>query len=387
MSEAASDPKPARKASYAAATVTVLSVLVFVGFTLVGVAETVDRWPDRASMSQVEVVELCLWPIMGLAAGGLLLAAAALLRLLVDVHAELARLERFQYETRSGTVTAEAPMATSASDGGGPGGSAQWHELLLLLRDLRDNSLLSDEERREKKGRVAQDEIHNARIALRTLLSEGRFGQARELAENLHRMHPDEDEAASLLDEVERSRQRRESTDIGECAKQVADLINISAWDRARQLAEQLQQRHPEAIEARQLTARIERDYEVVQREQRQRMYAEIQRYTTRRRWEEARAAARTFMERFPHSEESKMLAAELPTLNANAEIGVRQEMESEIMDLATHGRYMEAVDLAKSVIAQFPESPQAAVLRAQLGRLEELANDPSAPPARVRID
>lgn len=81
------------------------------------------------------------------------------------------------------------------------------------------------------------------------------------------------------------------------------------------------------------------------------------------------------------------MLAAELPTLNANAEIGVRQEMESEIMELATHGRYMEAVDLAKSVIAQFPESPQAAVLRAQLGRLEELANDPSAPPARVRID
>lgn len=384
MSEAASHPKPVRKSSPTAATVTALSALVFVGFVLVGAAKTAERWPDRASLSLAEIAELCLWPIMGLAAGGVLLAASALLRLAVGVRAGLERLERFQYEIQSSTAP---PATTTEGDGGGPGGSAQWHELLLLLRDLRDNSLLSDEERREKKGRVTQDEIHNARIALRTLLSEDEFGQARELAENLHRTHPDEDDAASLLDEVERARQRREATDIGECAKQVDDLINISAWDRARQLAEQLQQRHPEAIEARQLSARIERDYEVVQREQRQRMYAEIQRYTTRRRWAEARAAARTFIERFPNCDESKLLAAELPTLNSNAEIGVRQRMEAEIMDLATHGRYMEAVDLARSVIEQFPGSPQAEVLRAQLGRLEELANDPNAPPARVRID
>jgi len=132
---------------------------------------------------------------------------------------------------------------------------------------------------------------------------------------------------------------------------------------------------------------RIEREFQVFQQEQRQRMYAEIQRYTSRRRWVEALAAARTFIERFPQSPESEMLQVEIPTLRDNAEIAMRQDMEAEIMDLATHGRYMEAAALARKVIKQFPKSPQAEVLHGQLERLDQLANDPDAPPARVRID
>ena len=56
-------------------------------------------------------------------------------------------------------------------------------------------------------------------------------------------------------------------------------------------------------------------------------------------------------------------------------------------MGLAKHGRYIDATALAKRVIAQYPDSPQADVLRQQISRLEELATNPAAPPARLRID
>ncbi len=65
----------------------------------------------------------------------------------------------------------------------------------------------------------------------------------------------------------------------------------------------------------------------------------------------------------------------------------MRQKLEARIMDFAKHGRYLEAVELAKKVIEKYPTSPQAEALRSQLPRLEELANDPNAPPARLRLD
>jgi hypothetical protein len=77
----------------------------------------------------------------------------------------------------------------------------------------------------------------------------------------------------------------------------------------------------------------------------------------------------------------------QLPTLKTNAEIEVRQRLEGQIMEYARQGRYIEAVDLAKKVIRDFPQSPQAQVLREQLGRLEELAENPDAPPARLQAE
>ena len=79
-----------------------------------------------------------------------------------------------------------------------------------------------------------------------------------------------------------------------------------------------------------------------------------------------------------------------LPTLGepaSNWEIEKRQKLEAQIMDLAKRGRYMEAVELARKVIARYPDSPQAEALRLRLDRLVELADDPGAPPARIRLD
>ena len=86
-------------------------------------------------------------------------------------------------------------------------------------------------------------------------------------------------------------------------------------------------------------------------------------------------------------SDDAEALRMQVPTLEANAEIETRQQLEAQIMALVKHGRYIEATALAKRVIEQYPDSPQAEALRRQIDRLEELATNPDAPPARVRID
>lgn len=333
----------------------------------------------------------------GIALGAVVLASASLLSVLQEIREALGRVERFQYE-REGSSPARLDDPPSqrggvpngepgVAEGGAAHHSGQWQELLLLVRDIRDNTLLSDEERSAKKLRVRDDELRQARTLLKAKIERGEFAEARQLAINVAGQFPGDPEAAALAGQVEQAREKRESSDIAQCVKQVNDLINISAWQRARALAEQLVEQHPESTDARQLVARIDRDFQLFQEQQRQRMYAEIQRYVSRRRWGEALAAAQTFIERFPSNEESEALRLQIPTLQQNAEIAVRQQLEQEIMELAKHGRYIEAEALARRVIEKYPTSPQAADLRKQLPRLAELAHNPSAPPARIRID
>lgn len=333
----------------------------------------------------------------GLAFGGLLWGLAALLRVLGSLHDAILRLEGLSYDLKdpSRMTTAEidrAPSRDITTTGGDPdetllSSPAPWREIVTLLEDIRDNSLLCDDERQEKKLRFADEEIQNVAVRIRALTTDGDYAQARELVSSMLRRFPHDERVQELSTQVEENRERHESDDVRSCTQQVDDLISISAWGRARELAEQLRLRHPDAIEARQLLLRIEREHRLFEEEQRRRMNAEVQRFVTRRRWEEALAAARVFIERFPGCDESEALLMEIPTLKTNAEIDARQHLEAKIMDYARHGRYMEAVDLAKKVIAQFPDSPQAEALRKQLARLEELAENPDAPPARIRID
>ena len=332
----------------------------------------------------------------GLACGGLIWGIVALLRVLGSFHDSVLRLEKLSYDL------ADSPRSTTESDRassrdpttvvGDPDATlfsspVPWRDIVQLLEDIRDNSLLCDEERQEKKLRFADEEIQSVAVRIRALTTEGDYAQARQLVSSMRRRFPHEERIRELSAQVEEDRERHESDDVRACTQQAEDLISISAWGRARELAEQLRQRHPDSVEARQLLLRIEREHRLFEEEQRRRMNAEVQRFVTRRRWEEALAAARVFIERFPGCEESEALRMEIPTLKANAEIEARQFLEAKIMDCARHGRYIEAVDLARKVIAQFPESPQAEALRSQLNRLEELAENPDAPPARIRID
>jgi tetratricopeptide (TPR) repeat protein len=327
---------------------------------------------------------------------GTLIGLSALARLLRVVHRALVRIERFQYELgeRQRLRREEAehavgdgtlPVADAPTDTGSPGPA--WQEIVQVLHDIRDNTLLSDEEKLQKKQRLDETDYHQVAELIRALLAEGDFVRARDVAGAFEARRPTDERAREWVLQVESSREQREAQDVSSISKQVEDLLSISAWQRARDVARQLQERHPDSQEARQLMVRIEREYYLFQEEQRRRMYAEVQRFVTRKRWEEALAAARTFVERFGGSAEAEAVLVQIPTLQNNAEIEHRQQLEARIMEFARHGRYIEAAELARRLIDTYPDSPQADALRAQLSRLDQLANDPNAPPARIRID
>jgi hypothetical protein len=165
-----------------------------------------------------------------------------------------------------------------------------------------------------------------------------------------------------------------ESHDIDAAQRQIEDLASLGAWDRVAEVLNELLQRHPESAKANELAQKIRTQRNKAVAEQRARLMAQAQDATNAREWKKALHLATTVCQRFPRSPEAQALRMQLPTLQENAEIQIRQHMESEIRDLIKEQRYDEALRIAHELLQQYPDSPQAAVLREQLPRLEERA-------------
>ena len=400
MNERPENPTAARGFfGWAGNSLILLGLICLAAFVTAGLLHMFAADASQKASFAARAADLSLYLAAGLIAMSLLTALGILVNGLRDVHEELSSIvESHRISAARLGALAElldrAPQSP-ASEGTmimshAPSGEQQdvpWQDIVRLLEDMRDNSLLSDTERQERRRSTLENDWVSAEQGITSACERGDFVRARVLFANLSRKYGNEPRLAELAKLIDQSREDHEETDVDSVTKRVEDLISISAWQKARELAQDLQRRHADSVAARQLILRIEREHRLFQEDQRRRMYAEVQRFVTRRRWEEALSAARTFVERFPDSPESEALAIQTPTIQGNAEIELRQQLEAQIMDYARHGRYIEAVELARNVIGKYPDSPQADALRKQLGRLQELAHNPDAPPARVRIE
>jgi len=349
------------------------------------------RLKTGAALDLSLLADLALGLLLGIGVAAILVALSSLTQFTESLIARVSDLERLS----AGIHTAAADLARHAAQSHvEPGGEqeevlarvrAACDEMLVILRDVRDNSLLSDEQRREKAVRVEQRELAEANARIEKLTADGDFSRASELLDECRQRYPDRPALLTMNERIAQRREQRMQADIREFNRRVDDFINISSWERARGVAEELRRRYPDQPAVAQLEARIEREYQVYEDAQCRQMYAEIQRYVSRRRWNEALAAAETFIERFPRRSETEALQVQLTTLSNNAEVSARQEMDAEITELAKRGQYSEAETLADRLIRRWPDSPQAEVLRSQLPRLHELATNPNAPPPRVR--
>ena len=369
----------------------ILAVAIFFLFVILGVIKLLGRRGGVESWGAAEVSEFGLYLLAGTIFSGLFVGLSGMLRALRGLHASMVRIEQLQTDLRTAIeaskVNNSSAAPISAANGteakSTPGAPpAHWQKVLLLLQDIRASMLLTPEQRREEWLRLVEQEAGSTRAQVGSLAAKGDFAQAAEIAAAMRHKYPQEKLAEELVVEVERAREQHEAGDVSSYTKQVDDLISISAWERARQLVQQLIERHPDAAAARQLLLRVEKRHRAFQIEQMRRMNVEIQRYANERKWEEALAAARAFLVRFPNSEDAETLKMQIPTLEGNAQIEIRQRLEAQIMECARQGRYIQAAQLARKVIEQYPESPQAQVLRSQLTRLEELANDAHTAPA-----
>ena len=102
----------------------------------------------------------------------------------------------------------------------------------------------------------------------------------------------------------------------------------------------------------------------------------DVERFSSRRQWSQALAAANQLLESYPESSEAQTLRPQLNTLSTNAEIEQRRELEEHYKELCNTHRYVEALGLARNIMRQYPDSPQAKALRAHLPSLEKQAKE-----------
>jgi len=347
----------------------IIAVLSVIGF-FVTLAE-VSSLPEGAGGAGRIIFSGIMFLVGGLAGSAVLVALAEIVR-------GVARLGEPALQPPSAGA---APPTLAASETGPAGAgaapatvglnAAQFAAIQRILEEVRDNVLLTEEERRTKRQRLVAMERRERAAQIQQAVEAGRFQDARAVLLELERRIGGDEETRKLAEYIEAAAGKAEAEDVAAATKQVEDLMSLTSWDRAMQVAEDLIDRHPNSLPAKQLLARIQREKQVHQQEHRNRLYVEIQRHTSRREWQQALAIARQLIAAYPESIEAESLRTQLDTLTKNAEIEHRRELETKYKGLIEERNFAEALALAREVIATYPESPQARVMREQIPHLE----------------
>jgi len=247
-------------------------------------------------------------------------------------------------------------------------------QMTQLLREINENTLLDEEGRRAKFELLADQQRKAMFVEVDRLVREREWARAKTLLEGLLIKYPGNADVQQKMNRLEELRKQAFNEDLNRTKKAIHDLIAISAWDKAADQAETLLEKHPEADEAKELVAYVSAERQRFRQEQLKRISAEIQRNIARKRWTDALQAGRQLIEKYPDSVEAEAVRNQLKTLEENAEIETRQHLEEQIKDLVRRRSFVQAVELAKHVIATYPNSPQARALTGQLAELEKRA-------------
>lgn len=352
------------------------AAMVVVGglLAIVAVVWAVSRFWDISRVPEPRVSEF-----LGVAA--LLLAAWAFAALLWGAAELLRRVEDLLESIPVGGVvegvveSAPRPREVAAAEPQ----SALLEELVRLTREVRDIELLSDEERAMRLRTEADELARQLEVDVPNLLREHRWVEAQRRVREARVRFPAMPNWDALEQQVEEARSTVEARDIDAVTREVKDLAALGAWDRAAQALSDLQRRHPSSPRVTELAKRIATGRAQAAAEERARLMARAQEATNNHDWTAALERVQLVLERYPDSPEAVELRQQLPTLRANVEIQARQRMEAEIRDLIKEHRFNEALRIAEMLIEQYPDSPQAGVLRDQLPRLREKAGGRSA--------
>ncbi len=247
-------------------------------------------------------------------------------------------------------------------------------EILQQLSELNINVLLSDEKREAKRlcreAELVDQRFRQVDLALR----EDAFDQAEEILQELNREVPDDPRLEVMNARIQQAREAFMRKLLQGQMQRAGDLMSVSRFDEAMNLAEELHQQYPESPEADNLLNRVRRKAGTFQSEQRRRLLTLIQECGEARQWGSALAGAHRLLEIYGDSEEAQNVRAMMPTLVDNARIEEVREYRDRIVEMMEQLRYAEAVELAEKVMENYPETAAAEELRRQIPRLRKLA-------------
>jgi len=172
------------------------------------------------------------------------------------------------------------------------------------------------------------------------------------------------------------AQQRREAEDERKAGltTRIEDFMSAGRFDEARKIGLQLQESFPDDPDVQRQMERIDRESQAYQQDQVQRLYRKVQGQAKQRHWQAALEAAEQLQRQVPRSPESQLVEVIMETLRDNARLERVRELRDGIRDLIARRRYGEALELARQVVSDYPETAAARELSAQMDRLEARA-------------
>ena len=258
--------------------------------------------------------------------------------------------------------------------GGLIGSSESMHQIMTMLQELREVTLMSDTQRQER----LVDSRHQRRNQLaadaQRLLDQKDWLAAENATLLLENEFPDHADLPKLKARLASGKQDAEQSAIGSLRERVEDLMAVWAWDQAYAETARFVEKFPEHAEGRELLQRVMTERENYIESTANRLYEEIRTDVDRRYYRRAMANAVKLLECAPGHRKSVAIRAQLKTIRENAEIEERQEQERRIQDLIRNKQFFDAIDLAEDLLQRFPNSPQAETLQKLLPKMRELA-------------
>jgi tetratricopeptide (TPR) repeat protein len=247
-------------------------------------------------------------------------------------------------------------------------------QLLRQLSELNANVLLTEEQRQEKHRNMLLKMASDLSGEIESALMERRFDDAGDLVHRLEEVDPRHDRLGVFHEQVEVGQEEQVRELISGQVRRAGDLMSVSRFDEAVEVAQNLHRTYPQSREADELLSRVQREASTYHTEQRRRLFSIIQEHSQARHWKQALAGAHKLLETYADSEEAQKIRTMMPTFVDNARIQEVREYRDKIVDLMERHRYSEAVELARHVVDNYPETTAAEELRTQLPRWHELA-------------
>ena len=358
----------------------VLAVALIVGGLAQGGAVLQDA-PMGGSRAIGALLAAAAWFVAGCSAGALLWALGWLIRR--QYYATVLQ-QRILQALEGGAdleVLRPAGVLRPAEHGNidlDPGAASDHVELLqrLVSEVMQMNvHMLMSQAQREAKGLRRQERLAGDLLgAFESALAAHEFGNAETCIRHFEGELPDDPRLAEMESRLSESRATAEASDVEDATGQAEDMMAVASFDEAQRVADSLLSSYPSSPPALALVDRVRREGTVFLRDHRQRLYSEVQRSASARRWQQALEAAQRLIEAHPQSSEADAANAMLTTLRNNARIEQVRQLRDDFRDMMKRQRYPEALQIAQDMIERFPDTRAAGDLRRQMNRLRQLA-------------
>ena len=258
--------------------------------------------------------------------------------------------------------------------GGSIGSSESLHQIMTMLQELREVTLMSDSQRQEHLADSRHHRRDHVAAEAQRLLDSKDWLAAENALALLENEFPDHANLGRLKSLLASGKQDAEHSAIGQLRERVEDLMAVWAWDQAYAETARFMEKFPDHAEGQELLQRVMTERENYIESTANRLYEEIRTDVERRFYRRAMANAVKLLECAPGHRKSVAIRGQLKTIRENAEIEERQEQERRIQDLIRNKQFFDAIELAEDLLQRFPNSPQAETLQKLLPKMRELA-------------